>query len=144
MNQIDLGWILERQLADGDPVLFNRQPSLHRISIMCHKVKVLPGKTFRLHVSVCAPYNADYDGDEMNLHVPQTYEARAEAEELMLVSKNIISPRHGSALVKPDEDHITGAYLLTRKETQLDKEEATRLLGEVGIYELPKPLKNVS
>jgi len=142
MNQIDLGWILERQLADGDPVLFNRQPSLHRMSIMCHKVKVLPGKTFRLHVSVCAPYNADYDGDEMNLHVPQTYEARAEAEELMLVSKNIISPRHGSALVKPDEDHITGAYLLTRKETQLDKEEATRLLGEVGIYELPKPLKN--
>lgn len=142
MTQIDLGWILEKQLSDGDPVLFNRQPSLHRMSIMCHKVKVLPGKTFRLHVSVCAPYNADYDGDEMNLHVPQTYEARAEAEELMLVSKNIISPRHGSALVKPDEDHITGAYLLTRKETQLTKEEATRLLGEIGIYELPKPLKN--
>ena len=141
IEQIDLGWILERQLKDGDPVLFNRQPSLHRMSIMCHRVKVLPGKTFRLHVSVCAPYNADFDGDEMNLHVPQTYEARVEAEQLMLVSKNVVSPRHGNALVKPDEDHITGAYLLTRKETVLTKEEATRLLGEVGIYELPKPDK---
>lgn len=141
MEQIDLGWILDKQLSDGDPVLFNRQPSLHRMSIMCHRVKVLPGKTFRLHVSVCPPYNADFDGDEMNLHVPQTYEARAEAEELMLVSKNIISPRHGNAIVKPDEDHITGAYLLTTKETVLTKEEAARLLGEVGIYDLPKPDK---
>ncbi len=72
MNLLKPGDILERQLIDGDIVLFNRQPTLHRISIMAHKVKVLPGNTFRMHPAVTIPYNADFDGDEMNLHVPQT------------------------------------------------------------------------
>ena len=139
---IDVGWVLERQLQDGDPVIFNRQPSLHRISMMCHKAKVLPGKTFRLHVAVCPPYNADFDGDEMNLHVPQTYEARAEAEELMLVERQIVSPRNGTAIIQPNEDHVSGAYLLTRKGVKLTKEEATKFLGAAGIYELPEPEKD--
>ncbi|MGB9635281.1 MAG: DNA-directed RNA polymerase subunit A' [Candidatus Micrarchaeia archaeon] len=139
VNALNIGWTVERQLVDGDSVIFNRQPSLHRISMMCHKVRVLPGKTFRLHTAVCPPYNADFDGDEMNLHVPQTYEARAEAEELMLVEKNIISPRHGNPLIIPNEDHTSGIYLLTRKSTKLTVDEASHLLGAVGIYEIPKP-----
>ncbi|MHA1859831.1 MAG: DNA-directed RNA polymerase subunit A', partial [Candidatus Asgardarchaeia archaeon] len=139
LEQMDNGWVIERQLVDGDPVLFNRQPSLHRISMMCHRVKVLPGKTFRLHVAVCPPYNADFDGDEMNLHVPQTKEAQAEAEALMLVQDQIISPRHGFAIIQPNEDHISGLYLLTRKGVYFTKDEAEKLLGEVGIYSLPKP-----
>jgi len=141
-EQIDIGWVLERQLKDGDPVIFNRQPSLHRMGMMCHRTKVLPGKTFRLHVAVCPPYNADFDGDEMNLHVPQTYEALTEAEELMLVERQIVSPRHGNAIIVPNEDHISGAFLLTRKSAKLTKEEASHVLGTAGIYTLPEPGKD--
>ena len=63
---------VERHLQDGDPVLFNRNPSLHKMSIMGHKIKILPYSTFRLNLSVTPPYNADFDGDEMNMHVPQS------------------------------------------------------------------------
>jgi DNA-directed RNA polymerase II subunit RPB1 len=80
------GWIVERHLRDDDIILFNRQPSLHKMSIMGHRVKVLDWSTFRLNLSCTSPYNADFDGDEMNLHVPQFLPARAEAEELMLSS----------------------------------------------------------
>ena len=73
-------------MMDGDVVLFNRQPSLHKMSIMAHRAVVLPWRTFRFNECVCGPYNADFDGDEMNLHLPQTEEARAEALSLMGVS----------------------------------------------------------
>ncbi len=108
------GDILERMLIDGDTVVFNRQPSLHRLSMMAHKVRVLPFNTFRLNTAVCAPYNADFDGDEMNLHVPQSEEAIAEADMLMRVSENIISPRFGGPVIGGRHDHVSGAYLLTR------------------------------
>jgi len=65
--------------------MFNRQPSLHKMSIMGHRVKVLPYSTFRMNLSVTTPYNADFDGDEMNMHVPQSLETMAEIKELMLV-----------------------------------------------------------
>src|SRR5512138_1391620 len=107
-EQIDTGWRVDRQLADGDIVLFNRQPSLHRMSIMSHRVKVMPYKTFRLNPAVCPPYNADFDGDEMNLHVPQTEEARAEAEILMRVQENILSPRFGGPIIGGIHDYVTG------------------------------------
>jgi len=136
---LEVGCIVERQLQNGDTVLFNRQPSLHRMSIMCHNVKVLPGKSFRLNLAVCPPYNADFDGDEMNLHVPQNEEARVEAEVLMKVQDQIISPRHGRALIKGQEDHVSGAYFLTRKSAEFDKAEACKLLSIAGIYQLPKP-----
>jgi DNA-directed RNA polymerase III subunit RPC1 len=76
---------IERHLIDGDVVLFNRQPSLHRVSIMAHRARVMQYRTFRFNECVCTPYNADFDGDEMNLHLPQTQEARAEALTLMSV-----------------------------------------------------------
>ncbi|MCC7552596.1 DNA-directed RNA polymerase subunit A' [Candidatus Micrarchaeota archaeon] len=141
LNEIVPGWVVERQLVDGDIVLFNRQPSLHRISIMGHEVKVLPGHTFRLNPLVCAPYNADFDGDEMNLHAIQTIEARVEVKELMLVEGQILSPRHGQSLIHPDQDNIAGAFYTTEDNAIYTKEEACDLLIAAGITKLPEPDK---
>ena len=134
------GYIVERHLRDGDVVLFNRQPSLHRMSMMAHKVRVLPYKTFRLNLLVCPPYNADFDGDEMNLHVPQSEEARAEARILMLVQEQIISPRYGAPIIGALHDYITAAFLLTMKSTLLTKDKTVQLLM-AGDYRgtLPEP-----
>ncbi len=134
------GYTVERHLVDGDVALFNRQPSLHRMSIMAHRVRVLPGKTFRLHLAVCPPYNADFDGDEMNLHAPQTVEARAEAEELLLVEKQILSPRYGGPIIGGIQDYISGGYLLTLKSTLLTKEQVSDLLATIDYSgEIPEP-----
>jgi DNA-directed RNA polymerase subunit A' len=139
-SSITPGYIVERHLIDGDIVLFNRQPSLHRMSIMAHIVKVLPGKTFRLNLLVCPPYNADFDGDEMNLHVVQSDEARAEAKELMLVQEHLLSPRYGGPIIGGLQDYITGAYLLTSKTTLLTREEIMEILGAAGYKgEIPQP-----
>jgi len=134
------GYIVERHLRDGDVVLFNRQPSLHRMSIMAHIVKVLPYKTFRLNLCVCPPYNADFDGDEMNLHVPQSEEARAEAKVLLLVQEQILSPRYGGPIIGGIQDYILSAFLLTRKTTILDKKRVCQLLMAGNVKELPQPV----
>jgi DNA-directed RNA polymerase subunit A' len=144
---IQPGFIVERHIRDGDIVLFNRQPSLHRMSIMAHTVKVLPYKTFRLNPCVCPPYNADFDGDEMNLHVPQGEEARTEAKLLMQVQDQILSPRYGGPIIGAKTDLLTAAYLLTRKSTFLTKEEVGRLLvaaeytGELPAPEIKRPVE---
>ena len=96
---LEYGYKVERHLMTGDYVVFNRQPSLHKMSTMGHRVRVLPFSTFRLNLSVTAPYNADFDGDEMNIHIPQTEEARAEARILMSVNKNICVPKDGAPLI---------------------------------------------
>ena len=140
LEEIEPGYIVERHLMDGDVALFNRQPSLHRMSMMCHRVRVLPGKTLRLNPAVCAPYNADFDGDEMNLHIPQTEEARAEAEVLMQVQTQIVSPRYGLSIIGCAQDAISGNYLLTRYLT-LTRRQAVDLLASVGVDDfsrLPK------
>lgn len=74
-DELKHGDVVERHLEDGDCVLFNRQPSLHRVSIMAHRARVMPFRTLRFNECVCKPYNADFDGDEMNIHLPQTEEA---------------------------------------------------------------------
>ncbi|CAI2350380.1 unnamed protein product [Caenorhabditis sp. 36 PRJEB53466] len=125
-QNLRLGDIVERHLDDDDVVLFNRQPSLHKISIMSHRAKVMPGRTFRFNECACTPYNADFDGDEMNLHLPQTYEAKAEASELMNVKNNLITPRSGEPLIAAIQDFITGGYLLTHKDTFLPRAEVYR------------------
>ena len=143
-DSLEAGYLVERHLLDGDIVLFNRQPSLHQMSIMGHHVRVLPGKTFRLHPSVCPPYNADFDGDEMNLHVPQSEESRAEALLLMRVQEQLISPRFGGPIIGALRDFITGAYLLTKDDTILSTQEFYNY-AMLGDYqgELPKPkIKN--
>ncbi|MEM2739985.1 MAG: DNA-directed RNA polymerase subunit A', partial [Candidatus Bathyarchaeia archaeon] len=140
-EELQVGYIVERHLKDGDIVLFNRQPSLHRMSIMAHRVKVLPYRTFRLHLAVCTPYNADFDGDEMNLHVPQSEEAQAEAKLLAQVQTQIISPRYGAPIIGATRDYLTAAYLLTYRKTLLTKDEVGKLLASIGYTgELPPPI----
>ena len=130
------GDLIERMLVDGDTVIFNRQPSLHRLSMMAHKVKVLPYNTFRLNTAVCAPYNADFDGDEMNLHVPQSEEAIAEADIIMTVSENIISPRFGGPVIGGRHDHVSGGYLLTKDGVEFSRGEALQITQ--NLVKLPK------
>lgn len=136
IEELQPGYVVERHIIDGDVALFNRQPSLHRLSMMCHKVKVLPCKTFRMNPAVCSPYNADYDGDEMNLHIPQTEEARAEAEILMMVQTQLNSPRYGLSIIGLIQDAISGNYLLTRKDCKMTRHEAIDLLVSAGINDL--------
>jgi DNA-directed RNA polymerase subunit A' len=135
LEEIQPGYVVERHLLDGDIALFNRQPSLHRMSMMCHRVKVLPGRTFRLNPAVCAPYNADFDGDEMNLHIPQSEEARAEAQILMEVSTQLISPRYGASEIGAIQDGISGNYFLTRHLADIPRELAVELLASAGVYD---------
>ncbi|GLB33325.1 putative DNA-dependent RNA polymerase [Lyophyllum shimeji] len=122
-----VGDIVERHIIDGDVVLFNRQPSLHKLSIMCHRAKIRPWRSFRLNECVCGPYNADFDGDEMNLHVPQTEEARTEALELMSVKHNLVTPRNGEPVIAAIQDFITASFLLSRKDRFLDRRQFTQL-----------------
>ena len=131
LNEIVPGYKVERHLQDGDIVLFNRHPSLHKGSLMAHYVKVLPGRTFRLHPAVCSPYNADFDGDEMNIHSPQTEEARAEAKTLLNVRNNLMSPKNNTNFIGCIADAITGNYLLGVND--LDKHSANQLLYKSGI-----------
>ncbi|KAH9661166.1 DNA-directed RNA polymerase III subunit 1 [Citrus sinensis] len=112
---------VDRHLEDGDVVLFNRQPSLHRMSIMCHRARIMPWRTLRFNESVCNPYNADFDGDEMNMHVPQTEEARTEALLLMGVQNNLCTPKNGEILVASTQDFLTSSFLITRKDTFYDR-----------------------
>ena len=141
LEEIQPGFVVERHLMDGDIALFNRQPSLHRMSMMCHRVKVLPGLTLRLNPTVCEPYNADFDGDEMNLHIPQTEEARAEAELLMEVQTQIISPRYGLNIIACLQDGISGNYMLTKYLT-LPRHEAIDLLAAVGVDDFTRLSNN--
>jgi DNA-directed RNA polymerase subunit A' len=136
---LEPGDIVERHLMDGDYVIFNRQPSLHKLSMLGHRVKVLPGATFRLHPAVCVPYNADFDGDEMNLHVPQILDGSVEVRELMGVKYNMLSPRTGGSIIGARQDFITALYMITKKDSLFDKNEATRILSRAGITQLPEP-----
>ncbi|RME78117.1 DNA-directed RNA polymerase subunit A' [Candidatus Woesearchaeota archaeon] len=140
LEEIEPGYVVERHLMDGDIAIFNRQPSLHKMSMMCHSVRVLPGRTFRINPAVCAPYNADFDGDEMNLHVPQTEEARAEAEVLMKVQEQLISPAYGLSVIGGVQDCLSGIYTLTSKES-IPREVAVDLLFSAGVHDASSLVK---
>ena len=127
------GWLVERHLLENDIILFNRQPSLHRLSMMAHVVRLMPAKTFRVNPAVVTPYNADFDGDEMNLHLPQTEEARSEAKNLMLLDKQVITPRYGLSIIGEIEDPVVGIYLLTRGDMLLTKANACDLLFAANV-----------
>ena len=137
------GLLVERHLIDGDVAIFNRQPSLHRMSMMVHEVRVMEGHTFRFNLAVCTPYNADFDGDEMNLHVIQSEEARAEAKILMRVQEHILTPRYGGAVIGGIHDHISGAYLLSRPGTLINRRHGLEMLGSIDFTgELPTIVKD--
>jgi len=138
-----VGDIVERHMEDGDVVLFNRQPSLHKQSIMSHVAKILEWRTFRFNICVCAPYNADFDGDEMNMHLPQTEEARVEANMLMGVHHNLATPRNGEPLVAASQDFLSAAYLITQRDQFFSKEMFCSLVAYCGLadehIDLPLP-----
>lgn len=138
-----VGDIVERHIRDGDFVLFNRQPSLHKLSIMCHRVKVRPWRTFRLNECACNPYNADFDGDEMNMHVPQTEEARTEAMTLMGVKHNLVTPRNGEPIIAAIQDFITAAYLLSRRDRFFTRAQFAQVCSCFGdsttVVDMPPP-----
>nr|CAB3487477.1 unnamed protein product [Digitaria exilis] len=142
-RDLKCGYIVERHLEDGDVVLFNRQPSLHRMSIMSHRARIMPWRTLRFNESVCNPYNADFDGDEMNLHVPQTEEARTEALMLMGVQNNLCTPKNGEILVASTQDFLTSSFLVTRKDSFYDRSSFTLLCSYLGDamenIDLPTP-----
>ena len=141
--ELKMGDTVERHLRDGDVLLFNRQPSLHKMSIMAHRARVMPWRTLRFNESVCTPYNADFDGDEMNIHCPQTEEARAEAVELMSVHNNLCTPKNGEILVAATQDFLTASYLLTSRDTFLDRAMVGQLVAMMGdallSVDLPTP-----
>ncbi|MFA5452370.1 MAG: DNA-directed RNA polymerase subunit A' [Candidatus Methanomethylophilaceae archaeon] len=141
-GSIEIDYAVERQLVDGDVVLFNRQPSLHRMSMMAHRVRVMEGRTFRFNLCDCPPYNADFDGDEMNLHVLQSEEARAEARILMQVQENILSPRYGGPIIGAIHDHITGTYFLTHFNPKFSKARAMNILTRLDNIKIPEPMVN--
>lgn len=120
-EEIRIGDIVERHLIDDDIVLFNRQPSLHRLSIMAFRTKILPHRTFRFNECVCSPFNADFDGDEMNIHLPQTEESRAEALYLMGVTENLLTPKSADPLIAATQDFLTTFYLITQKDFFVDR-----------------------
>ena len=136
-------------MQNGDWVLFNRQPSLHKMSIMGHKVRVLPYSTFRLNLSVTTPYNADFDGDEMNMHLPQSLETKAEIMEIMHVPKQIVSPQSNKPVMGIVQDSLIGVKLFTHRDVFVSLDFVMNLVmwisdfdGQIPVPAIikPKPL----
>ena len=107
-------WDILEKLIDGHPVLLNRAPTLHRLCIQAFQPLLIDGKAIQLHPLVCTAFNADFDGDQMAVHVPLSYEAQLEAALLMLSSHNILSPQNGLPIVLPSQDIVLGLYYLTK------------------------------
>lgn len=145
--KLHLGDIVCRHLRDGDTVVFNRQPTLHRGSMMAHFVKVLPGKTLRMNLSATTPYNADFDGDEMQLHAIQNYGAVVEVQELMGVNKMIVSSQASGPIMGLVQDALLGAYLLTKSDTILPRHQFMDCVlsaGEVYVQKMAGVLSRAS
>ncbi|KAJ7596384.1 DNA-directed RNA polymerase II, subunit 1 [Mycena floridula] len=137
---LQYGWVVERHLKDGDFVLFNRQPSLHKMSMMSHRVRLMPYSTFRLNLSVTPPYNADFDGDEMNMHVPQSEETRAELSQIAWVPRQIISPQANKPVMGIVQDTLCGIRKLTLRDTFLDWNQVQNILLWVPEWDGTVPL----
>ncbi|KAM9928092.1 hypothetical protein OXX59_002068, partial [Metschnikowia pulcherrima] len=142
---LQYGWKVERHLMDDDPVLFNRQPSLHKMSMMAHRVKVMPYSTFRLNLSVTSPYNADFDGDEMNLHVPQSPETRAEMSQICAVPLQIVSPQSNKPVMGIVQDTLCGIRKMTLRDNFIEYEQVMNMLYWIpnwdGVIPPPAVLK---
>jgi DNA-directed RNA polymerase II subunit RPB1 len=135
------GDTVNRHLMDGDIILFNRQPTLHRMSMMGHRVRVLPYNTFRLNVTVTRPYNADFDGDEMNAHIPQSYEATVELQEIASVPMQIIRPRDAMPVIGVVQDALAGAYLATRPNNLFTRREfMNMMMKNKRFQDVPEPV----
>ena len=120
-NQDDRVWDVVEEVIKEHPVLLNRAPTLHRLGIQAFEPKLIDGKAIRLHPLVCAALNADFDGDQMAVHVPLSEEAQAEARILMLGANNILKPSDGKPIVTPSQDMVLGNYYLTMEQKSEDE-----------------------
>ena len=109
-------WDILEEVIKEHPVLLNRAPTLHRLGIQAFEPVLIDGKALRLHPLVCEAYNADFDGDQMAIHVPLSEEAQAEARILMLAAEHILNPKDGKPVVTPSQDMVLGNYYLTMEE----------------------------
>jgi DNA-directed RNA polymerase subunit beta' len=119
-------WEILEDVIKDHPVLLNRAPTLHRLGIQAFQPKLIEGKAIQVHPLVCTPFNADFDGDQMAVHVPLSIEAQMESRLLMLASNNLFSPSHGGPLISPTQDVVLGLYYMTKSK---DGE-----LGEGGVF----------
>jgi DNA-directed RNA polymerase beta' subunit len=127
--KLEFGDIVDRHLRNGDYVLFNRQPSLHKMSMMAHKVRVMSYETFRLNVCCTPSYNADYDGDEMNMHVPQSKQTEYELMALASVPTQIISPRESSPIISVVQDIVVGLYRISKDNVFVNNKQYFNILA---------------
>ncbi len=141
-EHLEKGFIVERHMQNGDYVIFNRQPSLHKMSMMGHRVHILPYSTFRLNLSVTTPYNADFDGDEMNMHLPQSLESKSEIMNIMHVPKQIVSPQSNRPVMGIVQDTLIGCKLFTARDNFLTYEQTMNIvmwIDDFNIKNLPMP-----
>ncbi|KAH8345128.1 DNA-directed RNA polymerase II subunit RPB1 [Drosophila kikkawai] len=138
---LQCGYKVERHLRDDDLVIFNRQPTLHKMSMMGHRVKVLPWSTFRMNLSCTSPYNADFDGDEMNLHVPQSMETRAEVENIHITPRQIITPQANKPVMGIVQDTLTAVRKMTKRDVFITREQMMNLLMFLPTWDgkMPQP-----
>ncbi|KAI1720461.1 RNA polymerase rpb1, domain 2 domain-containing protein [Ditylenchus destructor] len=135
------GYKVERHMKDGDIIVFNRQPTLHKMSMMGHRVRVLPWSTFRMNLSVTTPYNADFDGDEMNLHLPQSLETRAEISEICMVPRQLITPQANKPVMGIVQDTLTAVRMMTKRDVFIDWARMMDLLMYLPSWngKIPQP-----
>ena len=126
-EKLQYGDVVHRHIQDNDYVLFNRQPSLHKMSMMCHRAKVMPFKTFRLNVLDTPPYNADFDGDEMNMHLPQTVQTMTELKDLAYIPYMIISQKDGIPIIGMVQDVLLGSYRISDDSVKIDPKTVANL-----------------
>uniref|UniRef100_A0A8C8CMQ0 DNA-directed RNA polymerase subunit n=1 Tax=Oncorhynchus tshawytscha TaxID=74940 RepID=A0A8C8CMQ0_ONCTS len=138
---LQIGYKVERHMCDGDIIIFNRQPTLHKMSMMGHRVRILPWSTFRMNLSVTTPYNADFDGDEMNLHLPQSLETRAEIQELAMVPRMIVTPQSNRPVMGIVQDTLTAVRKFTKRDVFLERGDVMNLLMFLSTWDgkVPQP-----
>ncbi|OLQ10166.1 DNA-directed RNA polymerase II subunit rpb1 [Symbiodinium microadriaticum] len=141
-EDIDLqfGWRVERHMLDGDYVIFNRQPSLHKMSMMGHRAKVMPFSTLRFNLAVTSPYNADFDGDEMNLHLAQSQETRAEIKHMMLNPRQVVSPQGNKPVMGVVQDSLLATAKYTKRDTYMEKDLCMNILMWLPVWDGQLPI----
>ena len=128
-------WDILENILKGHPVMLNRAPTLHRLSIQAFQPKLVEGKAIQLHPLVCTAFNADFDGDQMAVHVPLSNAAVLEAQLLMLASHNILNPQNGTPITLPSQDMVLGLYYITKGKRSTDKE---KVRGEGKAFYSPE------
>ena len=141
-DSLEHGDVVERHLRNDDYVLFNRQPSLHKMSMMAHRVRVMDYCTFRLNVCVCASYNADFDGDEMNMHVPQSLQTHYEIKQLAAVPLHVLSPRYSTPIITIVQDVALGVFRISQPGVRVTQRQLFNLACSIQTLDprsLPPP-----